>query len=386
MPEQLIKAKRMIVGEKLELKDEYALLMDNDRIVEMIPSEFIAERYPTIDCIDYGDATILPGFIDCHTHLDWDCTIPDYVNESQGCESRLTIIGLHNMKVDLSSGVTTGRYMGGHYYLDVNFRDYVASGFISGPKVKASGIGMRSSAGHGYIGIATDGEQAIINTVRKNLLHNVDWMKFYSTGSHLNSSGFPSSFYTKHETNLIIDLAHRAGVPATSHCVGGQGMTDAIDCGIDCLEHCYFATDDHIDRMLQKGTRVCLTMSEYFTDKEHMPPAMAAKFRNFRPIVHERMRALIGSGVPYVLGTDGMHGRLWEEAKYLVDHGGSNEDAVRAITVNAAELLRISDQTGSLSSGKKADIVVVAGNPLKNIAELSKVVAVYQEGRHIIYE
>lgn len=371
----------MLVGETLENRENYALLIDEGRILEIAPSEFTVDKYPDIDCVDYGDATILPGLIDCHTHLDWDCTIPDYINESQGCESRLAIIGLHNMAIDLQSGVTTGRYMGGHYFLDVNFRDYVKSGFVHGPRVKASGIGMRSSAGHGYIGIATDGEQAIIETVRKNLLHNVDWMKFYSTGSHLNGRGFPSSFYTRHETSLIIDMAHRSGVPVTSHCVGGQGMTDAIDCGIDCLEHCYFATDEHINMMLKKGTHICLTMSEYFTDKEYMPVAMADKFRKFRSVVHERMRALISSGVPYVLGTDGMHGQLWKEAVYLVEHGGSKEDAVRALTVDAAKLLNIFDETGSLDYGKKADIIVVDGNPLRNTGDLSKVTAVYQEGR-----
>ena len=113
-------------------------------------------------------------------------------------------------------------------------------------------------------------------------------------------------------------------------------MTDAIACGIDCLEHCYFATDDHIEMMLKAGTHVCLTMSEYFTEKEFMPTAMAKNFEKYRSIVHQRMRAIISSGIPYVLGTDGMHGRLWEEAVYLVEHGGTPESAVRALTVDAA--------------------------------------------------
>ena len=186
----------------------------------------------------------------------------------------------------------------------------------------------------------------------------------------MNAKGFPSSFYTEAETRLIIDMAHRAGVPVTSHCVGGQGMTDAIACGIDCLEHCYFATDDHIEMMLKAGTHVCLTMSEYFTEKEFMPTAMAKNFEKYRSIVHQRMRAIISSGIPYVLGTDGMHGRLWEEAVYLVEHGGTPESAV-------------ADSVGSLEVGKAADILVVAGAPLSDITALSQVLAVYQNGMYI---
>ena len=377
----LITARKAFLGDSLEEVFDYAILIEYGKIKEVAPIEALKGKYPNVELIDYKDACIMPGLIDCHTHVDWDCTIPNYVEESQGCEARLALIGQRNMELDLSTGVTSARYMGGHYYLDVDFREYVRSGFIRGPKVKASGIGMRSSAGHGYIGIATDGETAIIATVRQNLLRGVDWMKFYSTGSHLNAKGFPSSFYTRHETELIIDQAHRSGVPVTAHCVGGQGMSDAIDCGIDCLEHCYFATDEHIERMLQKNTHVCLTMSEYFTDKQYMPTIMAEKFKRYRDIVHERMQALITSGVPYVLGTDGMHGCLWREAVYLVEHGASNLDAVRALTVDGAKLLGVLDTTGSIAKGKAADLVVLDGDPMRDVSAIGRVKAVYQDGK-----
>lgn len=383
MSQKIISARQVLAGDPLTAERDFGLFIDGERIADIAPVSVLLAKYPNVEHLDYGDATLLPGLIDCHTHLDWDCTIPNYVEESQECEGRLAIIGQRNMALDLRSGVTTARYMGGHFFLDIKFREYVRSGFVNGPKVKASGIGMRSSAGHGYIGIPTDGEDAIISTVRKKLLNGADWIKFYSTGSHLNAKGFPSSFYTEAETRLIIDMAHRAGVPVTSHCVGGQGMTDAIACGIDCLEHCYFATDDHIEMMLKAGTHVCLTMSEYFTEKEFMPTAMAKNFEKYRSIVHQRMRAIISSGIPYVLGTDGMHGRLWEEAVYLVEHGGTPESAVRALTVDAARLLGVADSVGSLEVGKAADILVVAGAPLSDITALSQVLAVYQNGMYI---
>ena len=380
MAYRILTAKTVITGDELKPENGYGILIHNSVIGEIAPIEALKKKCPNAPISDYREATILPGLIDCHTHLDWDCLIPNYVNESQGTESRLTLIGIEGMRRDLLSGVTSARYMGGHYYLDVQFREYVDKGYVKGPKVKAAGLGMRSSAGHGFLGIAADGEQQIISQVRENLLHGVDWMKFYSTGSHLNPSSFPSSFYTRHETELIIDMAHRCGIPATSHCVGGPGMTDAIEAGIDCLEHCYFVEDSHIEQMLKRGTHVCLTMSEYFTIKEHMPSAMAAKFEKYRPIVHMAMEKLIKSGVPYVLGTDGMHGHLWEEGKYLVEHGGTPRDAVRALTVDAAKLIKTDHQVGSLDAGKMADILVVDGNPLSDVSALSKVIAVWQNG------
>ena len=128
-------------------------------------------------------------------------------------------------------------------------------------------------------------------------------------------------------------------------------MSDAIDCGIDCLEHCYFATDEHIERMLQKNTHVCLTMSEYFTDKQYMPTIMAEKFKRYR------------------------------EAVYLVEHGASNLDAVRALTVDGAKLLGVLDTTGSIAKGKAADLVVLDGDPMRDVSAIGRVKAVYQDGK-----
>lgn len=383
MEQKIICGSQVLVGEDLNSKKDYALFVSGSDIMEIAPAADLRAKYPSIQCIDYGNATVMPGLIDCHTHLDWDCTIPDYVNESQGCESRLMILGLDAMWRNLRSGVTSTRCMGGHFYLDVKYRNYVREGLVRGPRAQASGCGMRSSAGHGYLGIACDGKQAIIDQARQNLLNGVDWMKFYSTGSHYNARGQISSFYTREETAQIIDIAHRCSIPATSHCVGGQGMTDAIECGIDCLEHCYFATDDHIEMMLKSGTWVCLTMSEYFTDKVYMPELMKSRFALYRDIVHGRMRALIGSGVPYTLGTDGMHGNLWQEAVYLTQHGGTNMDALRALTVNGAKLMGILCKTGSLNAGKLADICVVDSDPTSDISSLKRIRAVFQGGELI---
>ena len=107
---------------------------------------------------------------------------------------------------------------------------------------------------------------------------------------------------------------------------------------------------------------------------------MQKKFEQFRPIVHQRMQSIINSGVPIVLGTDGMHGLLWQEAVYFVEHGGTPIRALQALTASAAKLLGVSNETGSLENGKSADILVVDKDPLADITSLKNVLAVYNRG------
>ncbi len=379
----LLKADILLVGEKLEVKKHHGLLIEGQNIESIAPYSILIQEYPDAIVVDFENMTILPGLFDCHNHLNWDNTIPNYVDISQGSEALLSIIGANNVKKDLYSGVTSSRYMGGHYYLDVKFRDFIEKRMLQGPKIKAAGLGLRSSAGHGYLADPSDGIDEIINAVRTNLLKNVDWIKFYITGNSLNRQGIPSTYYTRQEIELIIDISHRAGIPTTAHCNGGIGMTDAIEAGIDCLEHCYFTDERQIELILKNNIWVCLTMSEFFTVKEFMPSEMAANYKKFAEKVRHTMQQLIKSGVNCVLGTDGMHGSLWNEAYYYVENGGSNKDAVISLTVNAAKLLGMFEETGSIATGKRADLVVTHGNPLQDISFLKDVYAVFQNGELI---
>ncbi len=353
-----------------ELKPERAgLLIENGVIASIITDGSCPDGTVTIDG---KGAFAVPGMIDCHSHLSLDCSLPDYLNRMNNSEAELAIIAVDTLARDLRHGVTFSRCMGDRFYIDVLCRQLLKEGRLKGPEIQVSGIGMRSSRGHGYVGMPFDGVEELRSAVTANAEHGVDWIKYYSTGT-APKNGELVSFYSREEVACIIREAHSRGLPVTSHCIGGKGLQDAVSEGIDCLEHLYYADEKDVEAVVKNGTGVCLTPSEYFTDKMNAPAANRELFRSFRPVVRKSMERVISSGIPYALGTDGMHGELWREAEYVISFGATQRDALLALTVNGAKLLGISDRKGDISEGKDADLVLVDGDPCADITALGRV-------------
>jgi imidazolonepropionase-like amidohydrolase len=160
----------------------------------------------------------------------------------------------------------------------------------------------------------------------------------------------------------------------------------ALEAGLDSLEHAYHITDIQIEKLGKSATWPVLTPSPLVLKKriEHLPESLIPGHKNERDQIISRMMALISSGIPYAVGSDGMHGALADEISYLIDMGASHIAALKAATIHGAIVAGIDDQTGSLEAGKKADIIAVSGNPLKNIKTLKNVIAVMKEGEWII--
>ncbi|GHS93611.1 amidohydrolase [Synergistales bacterium] len=378
----LLTADLLLEGIDLSARRGWGVAVQGDMIADIGPEAEVAARFPHAIREDFRNCCIMPGLIDCHNHLSWDCSIPDYPAKATATEAELAVIGMRNMMRDLKSGVTTSRYVGDKHFIDVLFRRLRKEGILTGPKMLVSGIGLRSGAGHGYVGMPFDGAEDIIKAVRANVIKNVDWIKFYATGT-APKGGKILSYYTKEEVNVIVDIAHRAGLPVTTHCIGGQGLLDAIECGVDCLEHVYFISDEELAKVQDAGVWVCLTVSEFLTDKPMMPDSMRPPLAE-RKQVRAHMERVIKSRVPYILGTDGMHGDLAMEAVYIVDMGASVQDALQALTVKAAKFLKIDGETGSLTKGKRADLLVAEGDILCDISSLKRVRSVYQDGVKVV--
>lgn len=377
----ILTAGQLLYGDELMQKRDWGLIIYNKKIVEVGPLEVLKQKAPEGKVLDYGnDCTILPGLIDCHNHLAWDCSVKEYMLSQEKSEAELTMIGIKTAEKDISSGVTSSRYMGDRFFLDLHFRDFIKENIIAGPKVIASGIGVRASSGHGYIGMPFDGVEEITRAVRRNILKGADWIKFYATGSFLNQKNEVATYYSTEEIFKIVEIAHSAGLPSTCHCVGGKGLTDSVNAGIDCLEHVYFIKEEEIEHIHKAGTWVCLTMSEFFSEKPMMPAGLRDKLRRNRTKVAKCMTSLIASGVPFVLGTDGMHGQLGSEAVYAVEMGASNLEALKALTIRAAQLLGNAGEIGSIDTGKVGDVVVVKGDPVDRVDDLMNVCAVFQDG------
>ncbi|WP_455580633.1 amidohydrolase family protein [Dysosmobacter sp.] len=376
--------------EKIYLKNVSFFQAETERFVPaavLLRNGIIAETGtlpPPADAeiVDGRGGYLIPGLIDCHTHLSLDCGLPHYLERMNGVEPALRQIAENTLARDLKSGVTTQRCMGDRFYIDAACKEAVRTGRLTGPRLYVSGIGMRSPKGFGYVGMPVAGD-ALSEMIHENITHGADWIKFYETGT-VCESGAPLGYYNREEIGRIIAAAHTAGRPVTSHCIGGAGLLDSVELGIDCIEHAYYATGLEIERMQAAGTWVCITAGEYFTDKEHAPPAYQAQLREHRPRVRESMERLVRSGIPFVLGTDGLHGRLWEEARYAVGFGASPARVLRALTADAARLLGAEREIGRIAPGMRADLVLLEENPLEKIEALRGVRQVYQNGKAVL--
>lgn len=388
--DMLICARNVIVGKEMELKENWALLIEDGKITKMGPAEELENQVSADMVVKYENETLVPGFFDMHDHISWDTNMEDYLNQlvnldAVECAARSIVY----MQKDLNSGVTTGRCICDGFLIDVTNKKLVNEGFLDGPDILCGGIGIRSTTGHGRIGKPFNGVQEVRQAVRDNLVLGTDVVKLFTTGGSLRTDTWTRlpSYYTKDEIWAAIDEAHRFGKPITTHCLGGQAMDYCIEGGMDSLEHAYFIQPEQIEAAMKAGTTLTLTSNEYWFTQPGRPGEMNNKFAQYLPEVRECMRNVIKSGIKYAFGTDGVHGGIYVEPCLAVtQYGASTVDAMKGLTINAAEICDVADKKGSLDVGKQADIVVLGGNPLENIQYLKDVKNTYKAGIAYRYE
>lgn len=360
------------------IKDGAVLVRDGNIAAVDTRSRLLASA-GKVDVLDYGSLVLIPGLIDCHNHLSLDCALDDYLEKMNDSESELTLRAVHTLRVDLESGVTTSRYMGDKFFLDVAVKRAVETGKIPGPRPLIATRGIRASHGHGFIGHGCDGVDAIRIMVRENIRAGADLIKFYVTGT-FPSRGRVACYYTRPEIDVFVDEANRLGLPTAVHCIGGIGLEMCVAAGVDTIEHGYFISDREIELMMKSRSRLVVTPSEFLTDKPTLSSNRAAAFLAARDTVRERLSAVVKSGLFFAAGTDGMHGRLAEEARHIVDAGARPVDAFRAVTTNGSIVCGLESVVGSLEAGKIADIVAVEANPMEDVDALQRVRAVIKGG------
>ena len=337
------------------------------------------------DVIELDGTTLMPGMIDSHTHLSMDPTLELYLDHMKDPVAELTLRAVAMMQKDLIAGITTCRCLGDREFLDIACRKAVEEKQISGPHLQVAGKGIRASAGHGFVGYPFDGSTRIKEAIHENVAKGVDLIKFYITGT-LKGTGEIPSYLTKKEIQLVVDEAHKAGLKTAAHCVGGEGLDWALEFGLDSLEHAYHITDAQIEKLHGSSTWPVLTPSPLVLKEriDHLPSSLIPGHLEEREEIMSRMTALISSGINFGVGSDGMHAELAEEIRYLTEMGANNISALKAATIHGARIAGIDNLTGSLEKGKKADIIAVSGNPLKNIKSLKKIEAVLKEGDWIV--
>ena len=381
MDAYIVKAGKMILGDGLEAKENAGLLIENGKIAKVYDNMASVEIPAGMKVVDYGDSVVIPGMIDCHNHLALDARLENHLVKMEDCEAEQTIRAIKTMKDDLMAGVTTARCLGDRFYIDVTCTKAQKEGRITGPKLVVSGIGMRSTHGHGYVGMPHCGPEEFRKTARENIARGVDFLKVFMT-KVINATPFIYHFLTLDELKVVVEEAKSVNITTACHCSGGQGLDDCLTAGIDCLEHVYYITPQQVERVKREDRWVVYTPSYALNDEllfKFSPHDKEGSLRE-KEIICRCLSGAIEGELKFGIGTDGLHAGLAQEACYIAGLGAKNRDVLAGITINAARLCGVDESTGSIAEGKAADLVVLEKDPLENVEALKGVQSVIQDG------
>jgi imidazolonepropionase-like amidohydrolase len=402
----VLKAARMFDGKGSTLATPGLVVVTDGKIVAVGAKAAVPVG---AEVIDLGDATLLPGFIDAHTHLTMMYSDDWKQNTLDGLQKTIAEQALDasaNARATLMAGFTTVRDVGSHDYLDVGLRNAIRDGVVPGPRMLVTVHALGSTGGHcdhgggfrpGLFGRETDPLEGVINgpdqaryAVRLDHKYGADMIKVCATGGVLSlTDDVDTPQLTQEELNAIVDEAHALRRKTAAHAHGNEGAKRAILAGIDSIEHGSFMQDETLDLMKQRGTYLVPTLiagdslREKIDKGVYLPPAIIAKTRAALSARSQMFQHALAKGVKIGFGTDAAvyaHGRNAEEFHLMVDLGMKPIDALRSAALSDAELLALQDKLGTLESGKLADVIAVPSDPVENIRQTGKVFFVMKEG------
>ncbi|MGC1903648.1 MAG: amidohydrolase family protein [Candidatus Acidiferrum sp.] len=406
----VLKAARMFDGKSNSLTSPGLVIVADNKITAVGSGASV----PTgAEIIDLGDATLLPGFIDAHTHVtmmhsdDWKQRELDTLQKTI---PEQTLDATVNARITLMAGFTTVRDVGSHDYMDVGLRNAIRNGKVPGPRMLVSVHAIGSTGGHcdesagfreGLFGHETGPEEGVVNgadqaryAVRLMHKYGADIIKTCASGGVLSpTDDVDTPQLTQEELNAIVDEAHALRRKVATHCHGAEAGKRAILAGVDSIEHGTFLNDEDLQLMKQRGTYLVPTLmavqglDEQIKKGLYLPPLIQTKAQLAIDNIRKTFQRAMADGVNIGLGTDAAvypHGRNGEEFHQMTDLGMKPIDALKAGTSSDAKLLGIADRTGTLDVGKLADVVAVPGDPTQNIRATEHVVFVMKEG--IVYK
>jgi imidazolonepropionase-like amidohydrolase len=350
------------------------------------------------EVVDLGDLTLLPGLIDCHTHLSMAIE-GDFVNRvvHEGAPDA-ALRGARNARVTLLAGFTTVRDLGSEDFVDVALMHAIERGDVDGPWMFPAGHGIGITGGHADVtgfrpgilvggpeqGVA-DGPDACVAAVRAQLKYGAKVIKCMATAGVLSfEDSVGAQQLSDAELRAIVEEATRHGVKVAAHAHGSEGILAAVRAGVASIEHGSVLTDEILDEMVKRGTY--LVPTAYLRrriDLAHLPPKLRAKAELIFPKAEESLKKAIARGVKIAFGTDAAvypHGENAHEFEAYVEAGMKPADAIRTATLAAADLLGVQDR-GVIAPKALADLVAVAGDPLSDVTVLQHVRWVMHGGR-----
>ena len=341
---------------------------------------------PGSETLDLRDRFVMPGLIDCHTHAS---IVPGEGDQlGQLCRGPVpqALAATRNLRRDLAAGTTTMRIMGEEHFVDVEVRDAIEAGVIPGPRLLVAGRGLAADNGHGRALSSYDGVDEVRRGARENLRRGANHVKIFVTGGVSSPGPMPTgSAYTREEIRAAVEEADRVGTYAAAHAHGGPGLQLAVREGVRTIEHGALASDEDIALMIERRVWLICTFAIFMhptgiEQGDGHRPAIMDKVREARRIVADTFPRHLASGVRFACGTDSMHGLMSFELQTLTRFGVTPSDALLAGTRWGAEACRIDDQVGTIQPGKRADLIALDGDPLKNMAALERVSLVMKDG------
>ena len=346
--------------------------------------------------IDITGKTLMPGLIDAHVHLVLDGS-PDVVMQVKSDSPvAVALKAAKHIRATLRAGFTTVRDTGAHDYLNFQIRDAVNSGLVPGPRILSAGHCICITGGHGFfIGKECDGADEVRKVVRQEIKKGADLIKIMSTGG-INTPGNKATVpqFTTEELVSAIQEAHKAGLKTATHALGSEGIANALEAGIDSIEHGFVLNQDNIEAMLKKNAFLVVTLSCVKAmidagEKGGIPLWAVEKAKFVYESAWKSYAMAREAGVKIIMGTDAgtpynFHGENINEPLLMIEQGFTPMETLIACTSRSADLLGLSDTIGSLTEGKLADMLVVEGNvpsDFKILKDINNIKKIYKGGK-----
>ncbi len=357
------------------LKENYAVLVEGDSIIDVAPAEKYADYKG--ERVNTTGATLMPGIADCHVHLVYRGEANPHASVDGANPAEITLRVLENAQTSLKAGITAVRDCGGRNYLEFPVRDACNSGRFIGPSILASGKMICMTGGHGNKnGRVADGCDEVIKAVREQVHAGCDLIKIMATGGVMTPGVNPEdAHYSAEEMAAGVHEAKRFHRSSASHAQGAEGIMNAVNAGITSIEHGIFMDQECLDAMLERGTYLVPTLAavkNIISNKDEGIPAFIVE-KALR--VYERHQdsftMFYKAGGKIAMGTDAgtpfnLHGKNALELAYMVECGMSPLDSLKSATSVGHACMQYDDR-GQIKAGYKADLLIVSGNPEKDI-------------------
>jgi imidazolonepropionase-like amidohydrolase len=401
-----IRAGRLVDVERGEIRRDQLILVRNDRI-EAVQAG--SARVPSgVKVIDLSRYTVLPGLIDCHTHLIGEVGLADVLLPLERSGAQEAFSGVRNARATLLAGFTTVRDVGTYRaFVDVALRDAIKDGTVVGPRMAVAGAYITVSTGGGELagaapdvtipaefrfGVANSVDQ-VRERVRVLLNGGADFIKVIATGAVLTRGTKPGvSEYTEEQLRAAVEQAAEYGSYVIAHAHGAEGIKRAVRAGVRSIEHGSLIDDEGIALMKERGTWLVADIynGDYIAavgKEEKWPEEFLRKNEETTEAQRAGFRKAVAAGVKIAYGTDSgvyPHGLNAKQLPYMVRYGMTPMQAVQSATISATRLMGWEDRVGVLAPGKLADIIAVEGNALADLKSFERVAFVMKGG--VVYK